>query len=766
MVKTTLKADRAVGAKDSERVTLSVTGMTCASCVRHIEKAISSVEGVKSTAANLATERATVDFSPGVASISDLRHAIEDAGYSVVGAASDVYNEVTTPKELVQLKRKFVFSLSIAAGIMAMMALPSLAGTLPFRLDLAFLLLATPVQFWAGWQFYTGAWGALKHRTTNMNTLIAFGTSVAYVYSATITLLPNTPFFQGLEAETHFGTSTATVSLVLLGRYLEARAKKRVSSTIRALMDLRPKTATVLRDNLEANIPVEEVEEGDLVLVRPGDKVPVDGEVVEGSSWVNESMLTGESSPVRKTRGSQALTATLNSTGSFILKASCIGEKTVHAQIIRLVEEAQGSKAPVQRLADAIASYFVPIVIGIAATAFSVWYVFGPEPSYVYAILTAVAVLIIACPCAMGLATPTAIMVGTGKGAEYGILFRNAEALEAAHRVRTVILDKTGTLTEGTPSVTGIVASGMSEDDLLRLAASAERLSEHPVGRAIVEAARHRRLTPPSARDFDSLTGYGIRATVEGTEILVGNLQLMKRSSIDMNEMDEHITSVLQQGTTAAVVAVDRIARGTIEVSDTTKPEAKQAVTALQDLGLDVMIVTGDNRTAAEAVGSKLNVDLVFSEVPPEGKAAQVKALQRQGDLVAMVGDGINDAPALAQADVGIAIGAGTDVAMETADVTLISNDLRSAVSAIALSKATMKTIKQNLFWAFAYNVALIPIAAGVLYPLFARAGVPAAMTPIFGEYGFLNPVLAAAAMAISSLTVITNSLRLKSSKL
>ncbi len=766
MVDTAIEPNLTAQAQDSERVTLSVAGMTCASCVRHIEKALDGVEGVESASVNLATERATVDFSPGVAAIGDLRHAIEDVGYSVVGVASDVYNEAATPRDLVQLRRKFIFSLAVAGGIMASMAVPSLRDALPFRLDVAFLALATPVQFWAGWQFYTGAWGAAKHRTTNMNTLIAVGTSVAYLYSAAVTIFRGSSLFQGPEAETHFGTSTAIVGLVLLGRYLEARAKGRASSAIRALMDLRPKTATVLRDGEEAEVPLEAVEAGDLVLVRPGEKVPVDGEVVEGSSWVDESMLTGESAPVEKTPGQKVFTATLNSTGSFTFRATRVGEETVHSQIVRLVEEAQGSKAPVQRLADTIASYFVPIVIGIAAAAFAVWYVFGPEPSYVYATLTAVAVLIIACPCAMGLATPTAIMVGTGKGAEYGVLFRNAEALETAHKVRTVLLDKTGTLTEGKPTVAEIVASGIGEDALLRLAGSAERPSEHPIGRTIVEEARRRSVTLANAQDFGSMTGRGVQATVDGARVVVGSPALMERESVDLNGLEEPIARASEQGATAAVVAVDGVAKGVIAVADAPRPGAKQAVAALRSLGLDVVMVTGDNRAAAEAIGNQLGIDRIVAEVLPGEKATQVKALQRRGTLVAMVGDGINDAPALAQADVGMAIGAGADVAMEAADVTLLSSDLRSVAAAIALSKATMRTIRQNLFWAFAYNVALIPIAAGVLYPLFAGTGVPAALSPVLGEYGFLNPVLAAAAMAVSSVTVITNSLRLKTARL
>ena len=672
---------------------------------------------------------------------------------------------MSTAKELALLRRKFVFSLAIAAAIMATMAIAPIRTALPFRADFLFLALATPVQFWAGRQFYNASWGALKHRTTNMNTLIVVGTSVAYLYSAAVTFFYDSSFFEGYEAESYFDTSTAIIGLVLLGRYLEARAKGRTSSAMRALMDLRPKTALVVRDGHELDMPVEDVVSGDVVLVKPGQRVAVDGEVVEGISWVDESMLTGESAPVEKSPGTLVYGATVNTTGSFTFRATKTGKDTVLSQIIRLVEEAQGSKAPIQRLADVIAAYFVPAVIAVAAGVFAIWYVFGPEPTYVYAVLTAVAVLIIACPCAMGLATPTAIMVGTGKGAEHGILIRSAEALERAHKIQVVVLDKTGTLTTGKSTVTDIVASGISEDELLRLAASAERASEHPLGEAIVAAAGEKGIALSDVKEFRSLPGYGIQATVDGVGLVAGNLALMERRGLTLNGLEELAPALSQEGKTATFVAVGGAVKGLVAVADSPRPEAREAVRALRRRGMDVVMLTGDNRATAQAIASEIGIDHVVAEVLPGEKASQIKAIQGEGKAVAMVGDGINDAPALAQADVGIAIGTGTDVAMEAADMTLVSADLRAVANAIALSKATMRTIRQNLFWAFAYNVALIPVAAGILHPLFSGGDVPDALRPILGELGFLNPVLAAAVMAFSSVTVVTNSLRLKGFK-
>ena len=746
----------------SEQVKLRIGGMTCASCVGHVERALRSIEGVESAGVNLATERATVEYVPGAVSITDLRHAVEDAGYSVLGLADDEFREVATPKDLTLLKRKLVFSLAIAAAIMAIMAIGRLGSALPFRVDFLFLALATPVQFWAGRQFYAGAWGALKHGTSNMNTLIAVGTSVAFLYSVFVTFFHGSRLFEGYAAETYFDTSTAIIGLVLVGRFLEARAKGRASNAIKALMGLQAKTARVTRDGAQVDVPLEDVIEGDLVVVRPGEKIATDGELVEGVCWVDESMLTGESRPVEKQPGERVFGATINTTGSFTFRATRIGRETVLAQIIRLVEEAQGSKAPIQRLADLIASYFVPTVIGVAAVVFAIWFVFGPEPTYVYSMLTAVAVLIIACPCAMGLATPTAIMVGTGKGAEQGILIRNAEALETAHKVQVVVLDKTGTLTAGRPVVTDVLTSGIAEDELLRLAASAEQGSEHPLGEAVVSAAGDRELDLSATSEFNSFPGFGIQATIDGAGLLVGNLALMERRELPLNGLGERAAELSEQGKTATFVAVDDDVKGVIAIADTLKAGSSQAVRALRDQGLEVVMLTGDDIATAKPIAREAGIDRVVANVLPGDKAAQIESIQSEGKVVAMVGDGINDAPALAQADVGIAIGTGADVAMEAADVTLVSGDLRAVATSLELSKATMRTIKQNLFWAFAYNVALIPVAAGILYPLFSEGGVPDVLVPVFGELGFLNPILAAGAMALSSVTVVSNSLRLK----
>ena len=746
----------------TEKATLAIGGMTCASCVGHVEKAIGEVEGVLSATVNLATERATVDYVPGVAGISDMRHAVEDSGYSVVGIVGDEYDDAATPKDVKVLRAKFIASLAVAGVIMAIMFTPGAGAALPFKMDYLLLVLAAPIQVWAGKQFYVGAWGALKHRTSNMNTLIAVGTSVAFLYSFAVTLFAGTFFFEGIDAETFFDTSTAIIGLVLLGKYLEARAKGRASNAIKALAGLAPKTARVARDGEQADIPIEDLEVGDLVIVRPGEKVPVDGEVVDGASAVDESMLTGESVPVEKATGSEVFGATINGTGGFTFRASKVGRNTMLSQIIRLVEEAQGSKAPIQRLADVISAYFVPTVIGIAAATFALWLGFGPSPSYVHAILTAVAVLIIACPCAMGLATPAAIMVGTGKGAENGILIRSAQALERAHKIQVVVLDKTGTLTQGRPSVTDVVSKDIGEAELIRLAASVERGSEHPLAEAIVSEAAERSIAFEDVKDFNAIPGFGVQARLNGSALALGNLALMQREGFELNGLEATATRLSQQGKTPMFVAVDGEVLGVIAVADTLRPESKAAVEAMRKQGLEVVMLTGDNRRTAEAMAAEIGIERVIAEVLPGDKADQVMSIQAEGKTVAMVGDGINDAPALVQADIGIAIGSGTDVAMEAADITLIRADLHGVATAIKLSKATMRTIRQNLFWAFAYNVALIPVAAGVLFLLFSDGDVPRMLQPVLGEFGFLNPILAAAAMAVSSVTVVTNSLRLR----
>ena len=747
-----------------EKATYGVSGMTCAACVGTVEGALREVSGVISASVNLASEKATVEFVPGFTDFREMRVAVQDTGYDLkmleTREAVDA-EDLSRAQETRALLKKAIFSLSTAAIIMTLM-FTSLGGdSVAFWMNYGFLALATPVQFWAGRQFYAGAWGALKHRTSNMNTLIAVGTSVAFFYSVAATIFYNSSFFD-YSTGTFFDASTAIIGLVLVGRYLEARAKRRASRAIKQLMGLQAKTARVVRDGQEVDLPIEEVMPGDLVIVRPGEKVPVDGSVVEGYSTVDESMLTGESIPVEKGPGQRVFGATMNTTGSFRFRAERTGKDTALAQIVKLVEEAQGSKAPIQRLADVISSYFVPTVILVAAVVFVAWLFLGPSPAYVYAVLTAVSVLIIACPCAMGLATPTAIMVGTGKGAESGILIRSAEALERAHKVGVVVLDKTGTLTTGKPAVTDVVAVGMDENTLLRLAASAERDSEHPLGQAIVNEAKSRGLALEEVSGFNAIPGHGIEAQVNGTGVLLGTRALMAQRGLDLNGLEEEGAHLAAQGKTPMFVATDGQVGGIIAVADTLRPESREAVKALRDMGIDVVMLTGDNRHTASAIAAELGIDRVLAEVLPEDKVNQIKALQQGGQVVAMVGDGINDAPALAQADIGIAIGTGTDVAMEAADITLMRGDVRGVAAAIGLSKATMRIIKQNLFWAFAYNVALIPVAAGVLYPFLSGEGTPGPLRPILGEFGFLNPIMAAAAMAISSVTVVTNSLRLK----
>ena len=745
----------------TEDVTLAIGGMTCAACVSHIENALTGVDGVLSAEVNLLSERATVRYIPGLASVSDMRLAVEDAGYSLISAVGE-QDETATPREVTVLRRKLAFSLGVAALVMALMFIPGVHEAMPFSPDYLFLILATPVQFWGGRQFYHGAWGALKQGTSNMNTLIAVGTSVAYFYSVAVTLLQGTSLFDSIQVFTFFDTSTAIIALVLLGRYLEANAKHRASSAIRALMNLQPTTAQIIRDGKETQVSIDELQSGDIVIARPGERIAIDGTVIEGVSSVDESMLTGESLPVDKERGSEVFGGTINTTGSFTYRVSKVGRDTMLSQIIRLIEEAQSSKAPVQRLADRVAAYFVPAVIIVAVVTFAFWLTFGPSPSYLHATLTAVSVLIIACPCALGLATPAAIMVGTGKGAEFGVLIRSAEALERAHKVQTVALDKTGTLTVGKPSVVELVSNDLSDERLLAIAASVEQASEHPLGKAVVEAAEKRGLELTSIENFQALPGFGVSATLGGASVLLGNLALMESEQALVGNYGAQATAMAERGSTPAFVAQDGNVVGLIAIADTIRPEARNAVDGLKEDGIEVAMLTGDNRRTAEEVARQVGIERVAAEVLPGNKASQIAALQKKGQVVAMVGDGINDAPALAQADVSFAIGAGADVAAETADITIINSDTHAILKAIRLSKATMRSIRQNLFWAFAYNVALIPIAAGVLYPLFADSGVPEPLTLALGEHGFLNPVLAAAAMAISSVTVLVNSLRLR----
>jgi Cu+-exporting ATPase len=697
-----------------------VGGMTCASCVARVEAALSSVPGVISAGVNLASEKAAVEYTEGT-DVADMRRVVEEAGYTLGQAAATLEDVATAARRDLQgVRNRFILAAVLAASIMALMWAPSFSGK-PYLL----WALATPVQFWAGWRFYRGAWGALRHKTADMNTLVAVGTSAAYFYSMVAVLFPHLLAVTDIELGLYFDTSAMIITLILLGRFLEARARGQTSESIKKLIALNPRTAVVIRNGEERTVSVEDVLVGDLILVRPGERVPVDGIIREGYSSIDESMITGESIPVEKKAGDAVIGASINKTGSFRFEATRVGKDTTLAQIIRLVEEAQGSKAPIQRLADTIASYFVPIVIGIATFTFIAWYFAGPSPSLIYALLSFIAVLIIACPCAMGLATPTAIIVGTGKGAEHGVLIRSAETLERSHKIGTVLLDKTGTLTQGRPRVTDIVAlPSISEAEVLRLAASVEHGSEHPLAEAVVEEASKRGLEISPASDFAAIPGQGVEASVAGKKLLLGNLRLVSERSLALDGLDEEAGRLRSEGKTVMFLGIDGHAAGIIALADTLKPEVRAAVADLGNMGIEVIMITGDNRRTAEAIAREAGIDRVLAEVLPEHKAQEVRKLQEEGKVVAMVGDGINDAPALAQADVGIAIGTGTDVAMETGDITLISGDLGGIVTAISLSKRTMRTIKENLFWAFAYNTALIPVAAGVLYFAFGSTGV------------------------------------------
>ena len=749
-----------------ERAAFKVHGMTCAACVGHVERALKGVPGVTSAQVNLATEQASVEFLAAQTTFETMRDAVAEAGYGLqrMEQAEEDQDTLRKQREARELAQRA--SIGGLAAIFVLLTgfnvIPGLRGLSDQSRFMVMFAVTTPVLFWAGGRIYAAAWNAGRHGAVNMNTLIAVGTIAAYAYSVVGTFAPG--FFErsGLEAEVYFDTALVIVALILTGRYLEARAKSQTSSAIKRLMGLRPNTARVVRDGQEVDVPVEQVRPGDVMVIKPGDSLPVDGDVVEGASAVDEAMLTGESMPVDKSPGHSVYAATINKTGSFTYRATAVGKETALARIVKLVQDAQGSKAPVQRLADLIASYFVPAVIGIASLSFLLWLLLGPAPAFTFALLVFVAVLIIACPCALGLATPTAIMVGTGRGAEEGILIRNAEALEIAHKIDVVILDKTGTLTQGKPRVTDVLTHRMPEQTLVRLAASAERRSEHPLAQAIVDHAREQGIDLPDPQEFTATPGHGVQAIVDRKTVLVGNQSLMREWSLSLNGLGDAASDLALAGKTPMFIAVDGEVQGVVAVADAIRPESKEAIDRLRGLGLEVAMITGDNRRTAEAVARQLGIDQVLAEVLPDRKAEEVERLQAQGKRVAMVGDGINDAPALAKADVGIAIGTGTDVAMETAQITLMSGDVRGVAKAIDLSRATMRTIRQNLFWAFAYNVALIPVAAGALYLLFdATGGVPRALEFAFGEEGFLNPVLAAAAMALSSVTVVTNSLRL-----
>ncbi len=745
----------------TETCTLEIGGMTCASCVGRIEKALLKLDGVADARVNLATEVASITYAPELIALDQLTQAVTKAGYTAaprrkaekkaaepLPATSETDDGDDRDRALSRMKRKWQVALATGLGLMGLMYVPLYIDTMDWLMP-AIFVVASVVQFWAGRDIYASAWAAAKHRTTNMTTLVALGTGVAYGYSTFVTLWPGLAESWGLPLHVYYETSLIIVALVLAGKWMEALAKKRTAAAVTALVGLAPKTARVIRDDVEVDIPVEEVVVGDTVRIRPGDKIPVDGVVVSGTTTVDESMLTGESLPVDKTSGDAVIGATINTTGSVLIRTTAVGDDTALAQIIRLVEDAQGSKVPLQRLADKVSSVFVPAVIVGAAVTFMLWALFGADAeNLTMAITTTIAVLIIACPCALGLATPTAIMVGTGRAAELGILISNGEALEQARRLTAVVLDKTGTITQGRPALTAVTTvTGWDEKDVLTLVAAAETGSEHPVAQAIVAHAREAGLDLPALESFDAVPGHGLDAGVAGRRLRIGNQAMMDRSGIDVTELNPVAQAAAGRGETPMYVAVDEEAAAVITVADTVKPESAEAIAQLEALGLEVWMITGDNAATAHAVAGQVGITHVLADVLPADKAAKVAELQEQGHVVAMAGDGINDAGALAQADLGIAIGTGADVAIAASDVTLIGGDLRGIVSAIALSRRTVSTMKQGLAWAFGYNILLIPVAAGALY---AWDGL------------LLDPVLASAAMVMSSISVLSNALRLR----
>ena len=753
---------RSVGVEEDPRaggrVTLAVRGGggVCPTCLRSIKQILEPMPGVARVETDVASERLTVDYEPGAVSVDDLQAAVAEAGYRVEGAAApgsgDAEDEEAAERrrEIRDLSRRVLVGAVLTAPVLVAVMARDLFGAtwVPEWLMNRWVQLAliTPVMFYTGWSIHIVGWRTLTHRTAEMNTLITVGTTAAYAYSVLVTVAAG--LLPAEFRDVYFEAVGVILTLILLGRLLEAKAKAGTGEAIRKLIGLRSHTAMVVRDGTEEERSVEQVRVGDEIVVRPGEKVPVDGEIVEGRSTIDESMVTGESIPVDKGPGDPVVGATLNQTGSFRYRATAVGSDTLLAQIIRLVREAQASKAPIQRLADRVASYFVPAVMFVAIATFVVWFDVGPQPALTLGLVSAVAVLIIACPCALGLATPLSIMVGTGKGAQGGVLIRSAEALETAHRVGTVVLDKTGTVTRGEPSLTEVVPIGdLSEGEFLRLAASAERVSEHPLGEAVLRGATERGARLAEPHDFDSVTGRGVRASIEGRMILVGSRRFLQEEGVDVGALEDVAGRLEEEGKTAIYVAADGQPAGVLAVADTPKNDAASSVRALRGRGLEMVMITGDNRRTAEAIARQVGIGRVLAEVLPQDKAREIRRLQAEGKGVAMVGDGINDAPALAQADVGIAIGTGTDVAIEAADVTLISGELRGVATAVDLSRATMRNIRQNLGFAFVYNVAGIPIAAGVLYPVI---GV------------LLNPMIAAAAMALSSLSVVTNANRLR----
>ena len=731
--------------------TLPVEGMTCASCVARVEKAMGKVKSIEDLNVNLATEEVTFSLDPGHVDLKEVAKVVEDSGYVLHLPSGDKdENRQTAMDELhianyEKLKRDFIFSLSLALPVMLIGMLSMFSGVrsrIPLSvetLDKLQLIAASMVLFGPGKRFFTGAWKAARHFTADMNTLVAVGTGAAYVYSTTAVLFPQWLGIAG-HVDVYFDTATTIITLILLGKLLEARAKSRTTEAIASLLDLRPATAIIMREGREIEIPAEEVKNGDILVVRPGGRIPVDGLIVSGSSAIDESMVTGESLPVERVQGDKVIGGTINTTGRIVFDATAVGDETVIARIVELVRQAQGSKAPIQAFADRVASIFVPVVITIAVITFILWFALG-DIGFTPSMINFIAVLIIACPCALGLATPTAIMVGTGTGASNGILIRNAQSLEMAHSVQTVVFDKTGTVTMGTPALTDIVAlNGHDQGKLLAWAAAAENGSEHPLGRAVVNYALEQGITPAGVNQFSSIPGQGVTAHIDGVNVHVGNRAFMTTLGIDTVDADKQVEAFAVSGKTSVYVAAENSLAGILSLADSVQPGARDAIARLKSMGIDVLMLTGDNQKVADAVAAQVGIEQVRAGVLPADKAAAIIAAQKDGRRVAMVGDGVNDAPALAQADVGIAIGSGTDVAIETADITLMHGNLSGVASAIMLSRKTMGTIRQNLFWAFIYNVVGIPLAA----------------------LGLLNPMIAAGAMAMSSVSVVTNSLRLR----
>ncbi|HDR7668125.1 Copper-transporting P-type ATPase [Bacillus cereus] len=733
----------------SDKAEFTVSGMTCVACANRVEKRLNKLEGVNGATVNFALESATVDFNPDEINVNEMKSAITKLGYKLE-VKSDEQDGSTDHRlqEIERQKKKFIISFILSFPLLWAMVSHFSFTSFIYLPDMLMnpwvqLALATPVQFIIGGQFYVGAYKALRNKSANMDVLVALGTSAAYFYSVYLSI-------RSIGSSEHmtdlyFETSAVLITLIILGKLFEAKAKGRSSEAIKKLMGLQAKTATVVRDGTEIKILIEEVVAGDIVYVKPGEKIPVDGEIVEGKSAIDESMLTGESIPVDKTIGDVVIGSTINKNGFLKVKATKVGRDTALAQIIKVVEEAQGSKAPIQRVADQISGIFVPVVVVIAIITFAVWMLFVTPGDFGGALEKMIAVLVIACPCALGLATPTSIMAGSGRSAEYGILFKGGEHLEATHRLDTVILDKTGTVTNGKPVLTDvIVADGFNEEEILRLVGAAEKNSEHPLAEAIVEGIKEKKIDIPSSETFEAIPGFGIESVVEGKQLLIGTRRLMKKFDIDIEEVSKSMEELEREGKTAMLIAINKEYAGIVAVADTVKDTSKAAIARLKKMGLDVVMITGDNTQTAQAIAKQVGIDHVIAEVLPEGKAEEVKKLQAQGKKVAMVGDGINDAPALATADIGMAIGTGTDVAMEAADITLIRGDLNSIADAIFMSKMTIRNIKQNLFWALAYNGLGIPIAA----------------------FGFLAPWVAGAAMAFSSVSVVLNALRLQRVKL